>query len=606
MRKAEELFLAIGGLEAARLEQTEEQTGTQRKPKSRFLLIAAILAMTILLVGCAVSVYAKIRMQYVQHETPTATVPKETNAAVETPNVLTDCYPQRVPAGYTMISGAPLDRTSRNISYRKEDGTELYFLISTGHSPDFTVEGEKTESQCNISGWTATAWRTAEEQCIWWHNETEGYYAGLYTKDLTVDLESVGQSVAFGQRLPLAFLCKAGEPWDIWYPQWVPEGFTMADVTIGSGIVSVKYRGSEGSIQYVASFVEEFDTSEPPHDSFVWTEETVGGAQAKMMTISSGQRLLFWQNGQEGFNAMLLVSDTTVDILAVAESVAPGATLELSQNYLGADYSIELEQDQGTYTGWAPIYPQWIPEGYAVTFVSEPCYGEQLIHYENASGGSFVYHFLYRLGKYGRDFGGTGEPEPVDINGNTGYLDKGSLVWTDEAKGYAFLLAGDEDLDLAAIARSVAPGPELTPTYQAQTDKALEELGDYRITDLPEGVTLEELTGRPLADGGGWYSYVRQWYFNKKTNQQIYFTYETYDFGSEPFTVEALIRNSFGSESSVEYRTVCGCPGGWGQDGQATVVVWVRENGQKGVKFYLSSEDYTGETLLIMAESVQQ
>ena len=62
MKKAEVLFLAIGGLEASRLEQTEFLAVKRRTP--RVLLVAAIVALTLLLVGCAVVIYNKVHEDY--------------------------------------------------------------------------------------------------------------------------------------------------------------------------------------------------------------------------------------------------------------------------------------------------------------------------------------------------------------------------------------------------------------------------------------------------------------------------------------------------------------------------------------------------------------
>ena len=57
MKRSEVLFLAIGGLESTRLAQTEEAPAPKRAAKPRILLIAAIIALALLLVGCAV-IYA--------------------------------------------------------------------------------------------------------------------------------------------------------------------------------------------------------------------------------------------------------------------------------------------------------------------------------------------------------------------------------------------------------------------------------------------------------------------------------------------------------------------------------------------------------------------
>lgn len=67
--------------------------------------------------------------------------------------------------------------------------------------------------------------------------------------------------------------------------------------------------------------------SEPPHDSFVWTDETVGEDAARMLTTSGGLRILLWENTREGFYACLSTMDENVDILAMAESTAAGAVV---------------------------------------------------------------------------------------------------------------------------------------------------------------------------------------------------------------------------------------------------------------------------------------
>lgn len=607
MKKAEVLFLAIGGLEASRLEQTEFRVTKRRTP--RVLLVAAIVALTLLLVGCAVVIYNKVHLKYIQYEVPTATV-AQTEETPETPapNIFTDCYPQQLPAGYVMCSGYPVDRFSRDIIYFSESQKEILFWISTEHDPvDFSLDDPMTESKCQISGWDGVMQVSETTQELWWHNDAEDYYAMLRTEELSVDLELIAQSVSFGQSLPLAFICKEGTPWDVWYPQQIPEGYSIQDVTIGQSVVLLDYSGKNGSINYVVSFADDLgNISDPPHDSFVWTEESIAGQKGRMMTTSGGLRILVWKNEQEGFNAYLSTLDEAVDILAMAESVAPGAPLEISEDYLGPDYSIELEQPQDVYLGWAPIYPQIVPEGYYIDFVSEPSYGYQTIRYENAEGNMLDYTFYYRLGKYGRDFNGSGQPQQVDINGNTGYLGEHSLLWTDDSKGYAFTLTSDGDVDLLSIAKSVTLGPELEPTNHSKTLLALEELGDYQITELPDSVEQDELTGCPLSDGGGWYSYIRRWYFDKKTNAQIFFTYETYDYGDEPIPMEEAAKMYIGGDNDPQYQTICGCPGAFIQKDNSAEVVWYQGNDQKGVRFDLYSEDYPVEELLTIAESVRK
>ena len=135
---------------------------------------------------------------------------------------------------------------------------------------------------------------------------------------------------------------------------------------------------------------------------------------------------------------------------------------------------------------------------------------------------------------------------------------------------------------------------------------ALEELGDYQITALPDGVEQDELTGCPLANGGGWYSYIRRWYFDKKTNAQIFFTYETYVYSDDPIPMEEAAKLYIGEDKNPQIRTICNCLGAFAQTDNKAEVVWYQGNDQKGVRFYLYSEDYPVAELLAMAESVRK
>ena len=109
--------------------------------------------------------------------------------------------------------------------------------------------------------------------------------------------------------------------------------------------------------------------------------------------------------------------------------------------------------------------------------------------------------------------------------------------------------------------------------------------------------------GCPLEDGGGWYSYVRRWYYNKQTNQELYFTYESYV--SDAASVEEVIRMNLG-EGCTQFQTIQGCPGGAMQVGDSANVVWVQGDAAKGVSFMLMSPDYSLEELLNIAESVRK
>lgn len=621
-----DLFLVLGDIHYKFYDEAEHDTiaspATVHRPFRKTFLIAAIIATMLLLGMVACARYVGIHLMLNQRNMEILTgqigeIPgTETAAAVR--NALTDCYPQVLPQGYSVLEGAPVDRSTRTISYSNganNNGAGLEFYISTSHDfYDFQINMESTaeqKKQMRIGACTATYLASPQGgQMLLWHNEADGYYACLSTRDAEVDLSAMAESVGFGEKLPLSFLYNRGKLWDIWYPQKLPEGYVCTDVSPVSGAVqSVSYRKDTGdSINYCISlFTDMSDISNPPYSSIKREERTVWGKPAKLITIGSQQRILCWHNEQEGFYARLDTEDESVDLVAIAESVMPGEKLEVSSNYLGPDYTIEMRQAQAKYFGWGSIYPQEIPEGYSLSFVSDPSYGEQAIHYENAAGDVLIYIFYYRLGEWGRAFEGMGQPEQVDINGNIGYLTESGLIWTDAAQGYGFWLCTSTEMDLVAIAKSVGSGPELEPTYADRTEKALEQLGDYQITALPKGMVLDGLACSPLEGGGGWYAYVRRWYYNKRTNAELYFEYESY-ITDGSLSEEDVVRMDIGSggDTVVQTVTINGCTGAALQEERGATVAWVLGDETKGIVFKLFSKAFSVEELLEIAQSIQK
>ena len=602
-----ELLLGLSYISPKYIEEAKNYSASQKRIRFRKpLLIAAVIALTLLLVGCAVAAYARIHMKLVQHNVPT-TVQTDEDVPDATParSVIASCYPQQLPEGYRLAEGSPLNHTTRNLCYRNDAGEMISFTISTSQATEGVLAPPRDETSLTVSGWDAVL-QTSEKgaQTLSWHNEAEGYYAGLFTQDMAVDLKAVAESVDFGEELPMSFLCRQGEIWNIWYPRQIPEGYACTDVApCGNGGQEIRYTcdASGSVISYHVSLTTDLSAiSDPPRDSCVWEELTVAGQPARMMTTSSGLRLLFWKNEQEGFNAMLSVEDDAVDILAMAESAAPGEPLEVTSNYLGPDYTIELE-DASSYVGWEPVYPQSVPEGYEITFVAEPAYGEQSIDYENDAGDTLTYTLYFRLSQWGRQFDGMGQPEQVKINRNVGYKSPGELIWTDAARGFGFSLRASGDVDLIAVAESVGIGPELKPTRWDDIRKALEQLGNYQITALPDGMVEDGLTGAPLENADDWYSYVRRWYFDPKTNQDIYLEYESYV--TDCTDMEDVLQMLIGTGGNSV--TVHGCTGAALQNGKSAAVVWLIGTPEKGISFRLSSSSFTAEALLPIAESVQ-
>lgn len=608
-----ELFTALGSISLENLSEAEKlqfMTCVPKKQKikmNRAILIAAVIALTVLLVGCAVVAYARIHMRLVQHNpVPAVQTSAEVPNTESVTNVLTDCYPQSLPDGYLLGDGAPTNYTTRHISYYNAEGQMIRYSLSTSQEPDLVLAPPCEKTSLKVSHWDAELHTSAKgAQMLKWHNTEDGYYGCLFTQDMSVDLAPIAESVDYGEPLPLSFLCRQGQLWDVWYPQQIPQGYRPTDVSpVENGGQAIRYTcDTEHVISYRVSLKDDLiGISDLPNDSSIWEELTIGGQPAKMLTAGSGLRLLFWKHEKEGFNAMLSTDDEAVDIIGMAESVAPGEPLEVSANYLGPDYTIELEQEPSAYVGWEPVYPQEVPEGYEITFVGEKSYGQQNIDYEDGVGNSISFTLYFRLGQYGKQFDGMGQPETVDINGNTGYLSGNLLIWADEVNGFGFTLASDGDVDLVKIAKSVGIGPERKPTNADWTEQALAELGNYRITSLPEGMVEDGLTGIPLAEGGGWYSYVHRWYFNRETNQELFFAYESYV--SNASSVEEVVQMEIG-DTSAELRTILGCTGAAAQVGNAAKVVWVQGDKAKGVSFMLISPDYSVEELLKIAESVQ-
>jgi hypothetical protein len=258
-------------------------------------------------------------------------------------------------------------------------------------------------------------------------------------------------------------------------------------------------------------------------------------------------------------------------------------------------------------------YPQEIPEGYTMTFVSDPsAQQDQIIRYENVAGDWLSYRIYIADPASAVEVYDIEKKTNVTINGQPGILyeqagGSRTLVWADEKNGYGFSLrADDTSVDLIAMANSVAEGEPLVPTYAEQKEKAIEQLGNYSPAYLPEGLEEQGMQASPLEDGGDWYSYVRKWYVNKAENTQIYFEYETYRIQTEDgFSYDAKIVCSFhipgyewgpvGEEIEVN-----------GMFGIATNCDIVWADPERHVVYHLHSEDVMGEELLKIAQSISK
>lgn len=279
-----------------------------------------------------------------------------------------------------------------------------------------------------------------------------------------------------------------------------------------------------------------------------------------------------------------------------------------------AGEEVHFEKTNDTFIELGAYYPQQIPEGYTITFITEgtPLQRQRIV-YEKTAELYFDYEIMIGDPSSGVEVYDIHTKTEVDINGCNGILyvhghDMQTLVWIEETQGYGFVLrTNDTDLDLVAVAKSTALGEPLTPTRSESTVKAIEELGDFTPTYLPEGFEEHGIMGCPLEEGGGWYSYVRKYYVNKADNTRIYFEYETYAIDTEA-----------GYEDNA--RTICSfyIPGSNILDGvvigeeteingmfalvTGNHIAWA--DPERHVIYHLTSEDILDEELLKVARSI--
>lgn len=573
------------------------------------LLVASVIAMMLVLVGCAATIYSRIKMRVVSKPQPQETVVSQVeDQPVRTvEQILTSFYPQSLPEGYSCVSGSGDGAVLRHLTFQNNKGTDIIFAIST--SLDFSdsrLVPPVEKKEVTVSGQSATL--TVAEvgaQNLIWENAEIGFYASLLTEDMDVDLLAMAESVGEGAPLEMSFYYKDGEVWDVWYPQRLPEGFKCIDVSevTSSGTQYIRYASDDGYFQFVISTsLDLSDIGEAPFSTMVWEDVDIDGTPGRSVNIGDHQWMLFWENEEKGFHALLETDTSDIDLVEIAKSVGPGKKLEPTRTQRPA-FTVELEQGND-FVGYEPWYPQWLPEGYTEDFISDRAYGEQEIRYKNANGETIQYMFYFRLGQWGRKFESMEQPEQVDINGHIGFKIDNSVIWTDEERGFGFKISTHADVDILRMARSVALGEEPIPTNAGKTEAALEELGDYQITALPEGMVEDGLAGWPLE--GSWYAYVRRWYFNKQTNAQIYFTYETYitDNASSPKAVcETMLS---GNAHPLVEVTVNGHDGFALQFEDTATVAWAFGDSTNGMVFKLVSEDLTTEELVQIAQSVKR
>lgn len=277
---------------------------------------------------------------------------------------------------------------------------------------------------------------------------------------------------------------------------------------------------------------------------------------------------------------------------------------------------VHFEDTEDVFIELEPYYPQWVPEGYEIVFVTDMAVmGRQYIDYENEEGKVITFTVMLGSEASNVEIYDIETFEEVDINGMPGilyYQESGSkcLVWIDQEVGYGFKLdTNDPDADILSMARGSAPGEELVSTNLEWTELALAQLGDYRPEFLPEGFEEQDVLGCPIEHGGGWYSYVRRWYVNKTENTRIYFEYETYAIDTEMgYTDDAkTICSFFIPGCNIDQGIIVGEEGEIG--GMYALITgnhiaWA--DTERHVIYHLTSEDVLNDDLLKVAHSIME
>ena len=275
---------------------------------------------------------------------------------------------------------------------------------------------------------------------------------------------------------------------------------------------------------------------------------------------------------------------------------------------------VQFEEVHDVFIELGSWYPQEIPEGYTISFVSDGApYQNQNIIYKNDAGDEIWYWIYIADPASDAEIYDILSKNEVEINGQDGILyeqagDYRTLVWINEDQGFGFKLSTDDTaVDLIAMAESTSEGETLTPSRSEETKQAIAELGDFSPTYLPEGFEEQGVQASPLSAGGDWYSYVRKWYVNKEENTQIYFEYETYVIDTESgYTDDArtvcsffipgcdVLKNEIVGEE-VEINGMYGLAIG-------NHIAWA--DPETHVVYHLTSEDVIGEELLKVAQSI--
>lgn len=303
-----------------------------------------------------------------------------------------------------------------------------------------------------------------------------------------------------------------------------------------------------------------------------------------------------------------------VIVLTVAALAVAVSRIELVTTRFPGYFEVDFQATDEEYIELGSWYPQYIPDGFEESFISDTQGHAQLIRFSNEDYSALL-EFSYETAGAGKEisFSIFRVKETVAVNGMEALLINGThLYWTDDARGIGFSLSIDgENIDLIdsteliAIAESVIELDEpLIPTNEYKTNIALEQLGDYRPTVLPEGYEASELYASPLEGEDDWYAYVHRWYENS-SHDMIFITYETFRLEStvEDPAATMLDYNTSEGGGILTDVTIQGLPGTLVEnDGELVELVWV--DVEKGLTFSVSGDAITGEEAIAIAEGL--
>lgn len=278
---------------------------------------------------------------------------------------------------------------------------------------------------------------------------------------------------------------------------------------------------------------------------------------------------------------------------------------------------IEFQQTGNEYFELESIYPQNIPEGYTLAYISDQAMGMQSLFYHDSEG-NFAFDYNMQLGRSNRpiEIAGVAEEKDITVNGNPGVLytttlGEKAVAWYQPEDGIGFtMFFADKNLGTAealTIAQSVGPGKPLTPTQISAVQEIPKKIGDYRISTLPTDFVETDFSASLLAYTEGWDSFISRYYGNKVTTDNT-IVFEYFHFQLQTAEADKLLGET--AEDPVfeymkyigisESTLIHGMPGVIQENG----VFWVDREAQ--ILFHIYAPGRPTQEMLDLADSVQR